>query len=113
VIVRKRSMAIYLIKLRMGESNEGIFSLFIISRRTLESNMSRGGECLLKEFVPLNLGLRYLTRKQVTEKTLLVPKELFRINSTGETSWVIICDESYIFISLYYSFQKKLFLAQI
>lgn len=57
------AIAIFLMKLRTGESNERLSVLFRMSRRTLERKMNTVRKCLVQDFVPRYLGLDHNFKK--------------------------------------------------
>lgn len=102
------ALAVYLMKLRTGDSNERISSLLKIPRSTLERLMAEAREKLHQDFVPLNLGLGHITREQIAERNLTIPNGLFgEIN--GVRKPVVIIDGTYIYVqkSSNYLYQKE------
>ncbi|KAL4710160.1 hypothetical protein ACJJTC_006457 [Scirpophaga incertulas] len=51
------ALSILLVKLRTGDSNERLSTLFRLPRSTLERYMSKARNCLAESFVPLFLGI--------------------------------------------------------
>lgn len=81
------ALAALLLKLRNGDSNERIASLFQIPRSTLENLMSKARELLQQDFVPRHLGLRHITRAEIANRNLLIPNGLFGgTNENGESA---------------------------
>ncbi|CAH2084578.1 unnamed protein product [Euphydryas editha] len=107
----KTTLAIYLTKLRSGESNERLATLFQMSRRTLERHLKRARDCLFAEFVPRHLGFDHIDRRMVAERNLYVPNALYgNLNSELEDrKAIVIMDGTYIYIqkSSNYSFQRE------
>ncbi|XP_045449482.1 uncharacterized protein LOC123658044 [Melitaea cinxia] len=108
----KRSLAIYLIKLRTGESNRRLATLFDIPRSTLELIMKKVRLCLNEHFVPNNIGVNHITHREISERNLRVPEALLSVpgESIAEHRPAIaIFDGTYIYLqkSANYMFQKK------
>lgn len=89
-------LGVYLAKLRTGESNERLASLFNMSRRTLERKLKIARECLLEEFVVLHLGFNHFSRNDILERHLLIPNGIFGNNENSKA--ITICDGTYIYI---------------
>lgn len=107
----KTALAIYLMKLRSGESNERLATLFKMSRRTLERHLKRARDCLSVDFVPRHLGLDHIDRRLVIERNLYVPNALFGNpnSSIEDRKAIVIMDGTYVYIqkSSNYSFQRE------
>ncbi|XP_045510487.1 uncharacterized protein LOC123705641 [Colias croceus] len=89
-------LGVYLTKLRTGESNERLASLFGMSRRTLERKLKIARECIEAEFTPLHLGFDHITRNNILERNLLIPKHIF--GNSENSKAIVICDGTYIYI---------------
>lgn len=89
-------LGIYLTKLRTGESNQRLSTLFKMSRSHLERKIKIARECLLQDFVSRHLGLNHITRDSVLERNLLIPKQIF--GNDENTKAILICDGTYIYI---------------
>lgn len=89
-------LGIYLCKLRTGETDERLATLFGMSRRTLERKLAIARECLQVDFVSRHLGFNHITRNDVLERNLMIPKGIF--GDENNTKTIIICDGTYIFI---------------
>ncbi|XP_047029464.1 uncharacterized protein LOC124637154 [Helicoverpa zea] len=103
------ALAALLLKLRNGDSNERIASLFQMPRSTLENLMSKARELLQQDFVPMHLGLSHMTRAEIANRNLLIPNGLFGgINENGERLPIVIVDGTYIYCqkSSNYKYQK-------
>lgn len=96
----KLSLAIYLIKLRTGDSNKRLSSLFQMSRTTLERQMKKVREYLVEHFVPRHIGLQHITAHDISNRNLSIPNALFgNPNSNVEDRpAIVICDGTYIYI---------------
>lgn len=107
----KTSLAIFLIKMRTGDSNKRLSSLFNIPRSTMERHMGIVRSCFMEHFVPLHIGLQRLTREDIIRRNLSIPNVLFGSpNETNVTRPAItICDGTYIYIqkSSNYFYQKE------
>lgn len=107
----KTSLAIFLIKMRTGDSNKRLSSLFNIPRSTMERHMGIVHSCFMEHFVPLHIGLQRLTREDIIRRNLSIPNVLFGSpNETNVTRPAItICDGTYIYIqkSSNYFYQKE------
>lgn len=105
----KTALAAFLMKLRTGEPNERLASLFQIPRRTLEVLMAKVQELLLLSFIPTHLGVGHITREQIIQRNLLIPRGLFGVQSDGQENPIVIADGSYCYIqkSSNYLYQKN------
>lgn len=107
----KSALAIFLIKMRTGDSNKRLSSLFNIPRSTMERHMNIVRLCFMEHFVPLHIGLQHLNRKDVIRRNLSIPNALFgNPNGSDQTRPAItICDGTYIYIekSSNYFYQKE------
>lgn len=105
------ALSIILVKLRTGDSNERLSSLFNLSRRTLERYMSHARNCLTETFVPLYLGLGHMSIQDVAARNKIIPEGLFGNPemSANNKPAITICDGTYIYVqsSSNYSYQKK------
>ncbi|KAF9812354.1 hypothetical protein SFRURICE_005465, partial [Spodoptera frugiperda] len=66
----KRALAIYLIKLRTGDSNRRLSTLFNIPRTTLELIMKKVRLCLNEDFVPNNIGVNHINHNEIANRNL-------------------------------------------
>ncbi|XP_041983275.1 uncharacterized protein LOC121736257 [Aricia agestis] len=101
------ALAAYLTKLRTGDSDQRLSTLFKIPRSTLERLMSIAREFLTQDFVPQNLGIEHMTRQNIAERNLIIPNGLF--GSTNQIKPIVIMDGTYVFIqkSSNYKYQKQ------
>lgn len=99
-------LGIYLSKLRSGESNERLATLFNMSRRTLERKLAVARESLTT-FVDSHLGFNSISRDTILERNLLIPKSIFGNNQNSKA--IVICDGTYIYIekSSNFLFQRQ------
>ncbi|CAG4992826.1 unnamed protein product [Colias eurytheme] len=86
----RRVLGAYMTKLRTGESNERLATLFGMSRRTFEDHLKIARECLTQDFVNRHLGLDHVSRENVLERNLLIPKEFF--GDEQNTKAILILD---------------------
>lgn len=105
----KTSLACYLMKLRSGEANERLATLFNMSRRTLERHLTFARDSLLLDFVPRHLGYDHLNRIDVANRNLQVPNAIFGNANALNRKAIVIADATYIYIqkSANYLFQKR------
>lgn len=105
------AIAIFLMKLRTGESNERLSVLFRMSRRTLERKMNTVRKCLVQDFVPRHLGLDHISRNEVVAKNLSVPIGLFGNPDAPlqERKAILVIDGTYVYTqkSSNFLFQRK------
>lgn len=103
----RTTLGIYLTKLRSGEPNERLATLFNMSRRQLERHLSKARECLTNEYVILHLGLDHIDRNNMLERNLTIPRNLF--GNEQNTKAILICDGTYIYIlkSSNFLFQRQ------
>ncbi|CAG4978258.1 unnamed protein product [Parnassius apollo] len=71
------ALSIYLVKLRTGDSNERLATLFNKSHVTLERLMNKARTCLINEFVPLYLGFNHMNVEDVASRNRIIPEGLF------------------------------------
>lgn len=64
----RTALGIYLTKLRSGEPNERLATLFNMSRRKLERLVVIVRECLSNNYVELHLEVDHIDRPQLLEK---------------------------------------------
>lgn len=88
-------LAIYLMKIRTGDSDERLATKFKMSRRTLERKLNLTRECLIQDFVPLHLGLEHITREQAIDRTLTIPANFF---GGDEETNIFVLDGTYLYI---------------
>lgn len=91
------ALSLYLIKLRTGESNERLSTLFRIARSTLEKYMNKARDCLTYGFLPNYLGFSHMTVQDVASRNKIIPEGLF---GNAELSAhvkpaIAICDATY------------------
>lgn len=66
-------LGMYLTKIRTGECDNRLATMFNISRRTLERDFKVARECLEEEFMPQHLGINHVSREEVIARNLLIP----------------------------------------
>lgn len=105
------ALAIFLMKLRTGESNERLSVLFRMSRPVLERKINTVRKCLLQDFVPRHLGLDHISRNEVVAKALSLPNGLYGNPDAPlqERKAIVVIDGTYIYIqkSSNFLFQRK------
>ncbi|XP_075985546.1 uncharacterized protein LOC142982751 [Anticarsia gemmatalis] len=101
-------LGLYLVKIRTGEPDERVASMFNMSRRTLERKLKIARDCLSEEFVPRHLGLDHMTREDVVARNLTIPSHIFGGNQ-NEPAAILVCDGTYIYVqkSSNFLFQRK------
>jgi hypothetical protein len=93
----KRALAIYLIKLRTGDSNKRLGTLFDMPRSTLESLMNKVRLCLTNSFVPYNIGVNHINHSEIAERNLSVPQALLAGSDVSiDRSAISIFDGTYL-----------------
>lgn len=107
----KRSLAMFLMKLRTGDSNERIASLFNVASSTVFNNLNIVRQCFDEQFIQLHLGTITLCIQQVAQYNLIIPNGLFG-NPNMDPEFmpaIVICDGTYIYIqkSSNYLYQKQ------
>lgn len=107
----KTCLAIYLTKLRTGDSDNRLSTLYNMPRSTLESYLKKMRNYFINHFVPNHVGLQHTTREEVAQRNLLIPNNLFGSPniSIEQMPAIAICDGTYIFIqkSSNYLYQKR------
>lgn len=110
------ALCIYLVKVRTGDSNERLATLFNKPRTTLERWMSKARNCLMSDFVPLHLGFNHLTVQDVASRNKIIPEGLFSNPDLPPDvkPAIVICDATYVFVqsSSNYLFQKQTYSLQ-
>lgn len=86
----------YLSKIRTGEPNIRLSTVFNRSRQSIDRKIQFAKRCLFNDFVPLHLGLDHITRSEVIERNRVLPNHIF--GSGGTPKAILICDGTYIFI---------------
>ena len=102
----KNALAIYLAKLRTGESDRRLATLFAVSRPTLTTILNKIRECLTQYLVPNYIGLNHMTHMDIVNRNLSIPNALF---SNENRPAIAIFDGTYVYLqkSSNYLFQKK------
>ncbi|KAF9423713.1 hypothetical protein HW555_001039 [Spodoptera exigua] len=103
----KNALALYLAKLRTGESDRRLATLFSVSRPTLTAIFKKIRECLMNVFVPNYIGPNHLSHLDIVNRNLSIPNALF--GSDNNRPAIAIFDGTYVFLqkSSNYLFQKK------
>lgn len=108
---KKTILAALLAKLRTGDSNARLASIFKTSERNFSRWLNIARDSLLLDFVPLHLGYGHMNREDVARRNLLIPETLFGNGAIAdsERKAITIVDGTYIFIqkSSNYFFQRK------
>ena len=89
-------IGVYLSKLRTGESNERLATLFNMSRRTLERKLALARIHLVSDFVSIHLGMDNISRQNMLQKNLFLPKMIY--GNEENTKAIVICDGTYVYI---------------
>lgn len=107
------ALSIYLVKLRIGDSDDRLASLFQMSRRTLERNMTKTRNCMSQQMAPEHLGINHMSIEEVASRNKIIPEGLFgNSNLPNEIKpAIVICDATYVYVqsSSNYLFQKDTF----
>jgi len=100
------AVGLYLAKLRTGESDERLASLFHIARSTAERLMQKARQSFVVDFVPRHLGFSHVSRDDILQETTTVANTLF---NQDEEHVITIWDGTYIYIqkSGNYAFQRQ------
>ncbi|XP_072946923.1 uncharacterized protein [Epargyreus clarus] len=110
------ALCIYLVKLRTGDSNERLATLFKKPRSTLERLMTNVRNCLVNNFVPLYLGFNHMTVEDVAFRNRIIPEGIFGNPEMPPhiKPAIVICDATYVFLqsSSNYLFQKETYSLQ-
>lgn len=105
------TLAMYLMKLRSGSSDEYLSHLFGTSRRTFERSLTIARKCLIESFVPQHLGFDHISREDVVRKNLRVPNAIHGNQDVPifRQKAITICDGTYVYVqhSSNFSFQRK------
>lgn len=105
----KNALAIYLAKLRTGETDRRLSTIFSVKRPTLTKILKKIRECLTQYFVPLFIGPQHMTHADIVRRNTFIPNALFGNDSETDPAAIAIFDGTYIFLqkSSNYLFQKK------
>jgi hypothetical protein len=103
----RTTLGIYLAKLRTGEPNQRLATLFNMSRVHLGRPLAKAREYLTNEYVGLHLGLNHIDRNNLYQRNLTIPRQLFGNEENNKI--IIICDGTYIYIhkSSNFLFQRQ------
>lgn len=103
----RNDLAIYLCKIRTGEPNNRIASLFNMSQRTVGRKINTVRQCLTADFVTLHLGLDHITRDEVIARNRAIPNVFFGNGESNKA--IIIFDGTYIYVekSSNFLFQRR------
>lgn len=108
---KKTILAAFLVKLRTGDSNLRLSSIFKTSEATFSRWVKKGRECLMQDFVPLHLGYGHMNHQEAAQRNLTVPENLFGNPGSpiNERKAIVICDGTYIYIqkSTNFFFQRE------
>lgn len=107
----RTALGIYMTKLRTGEPNQRLSTLFNISRSSLERYLVLARKCLIKDYVGRHLGLNHITRDELLARNLTIPKTLFGDDENSKL--ILIFDGTYIYIqkSSNFLFQRETYSA--
>lgn len=99
------ALAAYLVKLRTGDSDERISTLFNVPRTTLMRLMNKARNILKEDFLPRNLGINNITRAEIASRNLLIPNGIFCADNRKP---IVIMDGTYLYVqkSSNYMYQK-------
>ncbi|CAH2092973.1 unnamed protein product [Euphydryas editha] len=89
-------LGVYVTKLRSGEPNERLATLFKTSRRELERKLKIARECFTPDFVPNHLGIGHVSRRDLLQRNLMIPKAIY--GNKENTILILIADGTYIYI---------------
>uniref|UniRef100_T1L5D7 DDE Tnp4 domain-containing protein n=1 Tax=Tetranychus urticae TaxID=32264 RepID=T1L5D7_TETUR len=90
-------IAVYLAKLRTGDSLERIADTFCISLSSAKNHDKLAREALLEHFVPRNLGFQHLDRETALSHVTTVSKALFNVEDDDADKMICIADGTYIY----------------
>lgn len=108
---KKTTLAAVLVKMRTGDSNLRLASLFKMSESKFQKLLRTGREALMAEYVPERVGFDHMTREAVVQRNLIVPEGIF--GNPGQPihqrKALTICDGTYVYHqkSTNYFFQRK------
>ncbi|KAI5651719.1 DDE superfamily endonuclease domain-containing protein [Phthorimaea operculella] len=107
----KTSLAMFLMKLRTGETNDRIASLFHVASGTVFNHLNIVRECFKDQFIQLHLGRNTLSIQQVAQYNLMIPNGLFGDPDADPEFMpaIAIGDGTYVYIqkSSNYLYQKQ------
>ncbi|XP_028165896.1 uncharacterized protein LOC114356746 [Ostrinia furnacalis] len=110
------ALSVYLVKLRTGDSNERLVTLFNKPRSTLERWMTKTRNSLINDFVPFQLGFNHMSIQDVASRNKIIPEGLFSNPDlpADVKPAIVICDATYVFVqsSSNYLFQKQTYSLQ-
>lgn len=97
---KKTILAALLAKLRTGDSNARLASIFKTSEATYSRLLHIGREALLHDFVPSHLGFDHMNREDVARRNLMIPERIFGNpgSPSDERKAITIIDGTYIYI---------------
>ncbi|RVE41427.1 hypothetical protein evm_013921 [Chilo suppressalis] len=105
------ALSILLVKLRTGDSNQRLGTLFQLPRSTLERKMNIVRKCLKAHFVPRHLGMNHINVQDVASRNRIIPEGLFGDSSMAPDvkPAIVICDGTYVYVqsSSNYKYQKQ------
>ncbi|KAI5651563.1 DDE superfamily endonuclease domain-containing protein [Phthorimaea operculella] len=111
------ALCIYLVKVRTGDSNERLATLFNMARSTLERWMTtKVRNCFKNDFVPLHLGFNHIRVENVASRNRIIPEGFFGNPDLPPDNKpaIVLCDATYVFLqnSTNYLFQKETYSLQ-
>ncbi|KOB63478.1 Vacuolar protein sorting-associated protein 13C [Operophtera brumata] len=89
-------LGIYLCKLRSGEPNRRLASIFGMPRQTLQLKIQQTRHCLENDFLPRHLGFDHITRDEIIARNRILPNNIF--GTPDQTRAIIILDGTYLFV---------------
>lgn len=103
----RTDLAVYLCKIRTGEPNNRIATIFNVSRRSVDRKIRKVRSCLATDFLPSNLGLDHITRDQVIQHNRILPSNIFGNEAVPKA--IVIFDGTYLFVekSSNFLFQRR------
>lgn len=64
--------------------------------QNLERQMNKARDCLTEEYVDLHLGMNHITRNDIKERNLTIPRAIYGDDENSKA--IVICDGTYIYI---------------
>lgn len=100
----RTSLAIFLMKLRGGESNRVLSTLFNVSKSSIQRCISSVRSALAGRFVQENLGFQHITRAEIIQHhTRQLAQTLFETSPGNQA--ILVMDGTYIYINKSGNFQ--------
>ena len=103
----RTAVGVYLCKLYLGLSNRLLACMFQLpDKRTVSKTINSARQLILNNFIPYNLGFKYVTRQDVIDyHTTTIVRQLM-CDGEGSNTAIVVIDGSYFYIQVRNNFSS-------